>query len=152
MSLKIRRARFEDAGIIVEFNRRLAVETEGKTLDLELLNRGVKALLEDDAKGFYTLAERNGEVVGQTLITLEWSDWRNGWFWWIQSVYVREDARSNGIFKAIFKALKEEARQDPQTIGLRLYVEHNNQHAQSIYRKLGMSDTAYGILELYPLQ
>ena len=93
MSLTIRRATPADAEIIAHFNRALAWESERKTLDAATLARGVRAVLADPAKGFYTLAERAGEPVGQVLVTFEWSDWRNGWYWWIQSVYVREDAR-----------------------------------------------------------
>ena len=86
------------------------------------------------------------------MITREWSDWRNGWFWWIQSVYVHEDARSGGVFKALFQHLRTEAMKDASVIGLRLYVERDNEQARNVYRKLGMSDTSYGMLEMYPLQ
>ncbi|CAN5234299.1 GNAT family N-acetyltransferase [soil metagenome] len=151
MPLSLRSATPADATIITEFNRRLAWESEAKTLDTPTLLAGVTACLNDPAKGFYTVAELNGEIVGQTLITLEWSDWRNGWFWWIQSVYVREDARGSGVFKALFEHLKQAATTDDEVIGLRLYVEAENAKAQAVYKKLGMTETGYGLLELFPL-
>ncbi len=147
----IRRGTLDDAAAIVEFNRGLAWETEQKTLDLTLLRRGVTALLDDPAKGFYTVAESNGELVGQTLITMEWSDWRNGWFWWIQSVYVKAEARSSGVFNQIYQHLLREAQSSEDVIGLRLYVERDNERAKAVYRKLGMTDTPYDMLEVYPL-
>jgi GNAT superfamily N-acetyltransferase len=150
MNLKIRRAAMNDAVTIVEFNRRLALESEGKTLDGSVLKAGVAALLSDPYKGFYTVAECEGEVVGQTLITLEWSDWRNGWFWWIQSVYVREDWRGRGVFKAIFQQLRGEATTGG-AIGLRLYVDRDNDRAKKTYRSLGMLNTNYDLLEIFPL-
>ena len=150
MSLIIRRATPSDAAVIAEFNRGLAWESEGKALDQAVLARGVAALFADAAKGFYTVAERNGEVIGQTLVTFEWSDWRNGWFWWIQSVYVREDARRGGVFRAIFEHLRREAASEG-VIGLRLYVERDNDLAKHAYHKLGLIDTSYELLELYPV-
>ncbi|MBX9579938.1 MAG: GNAT family N-acetyltransferase, partial [Gemmataceae bacterium] len=93
MSLHIRRATPADAPVVADFNAALAWESEGKRLGPAVLAAGVAAVLADPAKGFYTLAERAGEVVGQVLVTYEWTDWRNGWYWWVQSVYVRADAR-----------------------------------------------------------
>ena len=97
------------------------------------------------------VAERDGEVVGQTGITFEWSDWRNGWYWWIQSVYVREDARRAGVFSAIYRHLEAMALADPTVIGIRLYVERENARAQATYRKLGLEDEAYFLMARYPL-
>jgi ribosomal protein S18 acetylase RimI-like enzyme len=151
MSELIRRATPADEGVLVAFNTALAWESEEKRLDAALLRAGVRALLADPAKGFYTVAERAGEVVAQTMVTFEWSDWRNGWFWWIQSVYVREDVRHAGIFRSLFQNLKAEAEADPTVIGLRLYVERDNSRAKSTYRALGMCETPYELLELYPL-
>lgn len=150
MSLILRRATPADAATIVEFNSRLALESEGKSLDPVMLFAGVTAILADDAKGFYTMAERDSVAVGQTMITREWSDWRNGWFWWIQSVYVREDSRGTGVFQSIFRRLQQEA-QSENAIGLRLYFDRDNERAVKVYRKLGMHDTNYGLLEMYPL-
>lgn len=151
MTLRLRRATPADALTIAAFNLGLARESESKELDAEVLRRGVEAVLNDPGKGFYTLAESEGVVVGQTMITMEWSDWRNGWFWWIQSVYVRAEARSRGVFRAIFEHLRNEAIREPDVIGLRLYVEHGNTKAQAIYRKLGMVEAGYGVFEMYPL-
>ena len=151
MDLLIRRAAPADAEVIAEFNQRLAWETERKRLDPAVLAAGVRAVLADPHKGFYTLAERAGAAVGQTLVTFEWSDWRNGWFWWVQSVYVRADARRGGVFRGLFAHLAAAAAADPAVIGLRLYAEHANAEARAAYRRLGMADTTYGLLELYPL-
>src|ERR1700684_4152850 len=99
MTVSIRRAKPNDHATVVEYNRRMAWETEQKRLDEHVLSQGVAAVLAEPAKGFYLVAERDGEVLGQLMITYEWSDWRNGFFWWIQSVYVREDARRLGVFR-----------------------------------------------------
>ena len=151
MTLTIRRATPADAPVLVAFNAAIAWETEHKRLDPAVLAAGVGAVLADPARGFYTVAERGGEVVGQMMITYEWSDWRNGWFWWIQSVYVAEIARREGVFRVLYRAIEQRAAADPSVIGLRLYFEAENARAQATYRALGMSDTAYGMMEVYPL-
>lgn len=151
MTLSIRRATPADAELIARFNAALAWESEGKTLDAATLMRGVRAVLADPAKGSYTLAERGGEPVGQAMVTFEWSDWRDGWYWWIQSVYVREDARRGGVFRALFNHLKREATADPAVVGLRLYVERDNLRARQTYAALGMSEEPYFLMGLYPL-
>ncbi len=151
MTLTIRRAAAGDLDVIAQFNAALAWESEGKALDDAVLRRGVRAVLADPHKGFYTLAERGGEVVGQVLVTFEWSDWRDGWYWWVQSVYVREDARRGGVFRALFEHLRAQAVADPAVIGLRLYVERDNRRAQETYRALGMTDEPYFLMGLYPL-
>ncbi len=151
MNLTIRRATTADEVVLVAFNIAIAAETEHKQLDPAVLASGVGAVLAEPARGFYTVAERDGEVVGQMMVTFEWSDWRNGWFWWVQSVYVREDARRGGVFRALYLAIEQQAINDPTVIGLRLYFERDNTRAQATYRALGMSDTAYGMMEVYPL-
>lgn len=151
MSVTIRPARLEDGPTIAEFNARLAWETEHKRLDRKILDVGVDAVLRDERKGFYTVAEANGEVVGQCLMTFEWSDWRNGWMWWIQSVYVREDFRGKGVWSALYRHMLDLAMADPDVIGIRLYVERNNERARATYTKLGMTDAGYDILEQFPL-
>jgi GNAT superfamily N-acetyltransferase len=151
MNLTIRPATAADEAVLVAFNAAIAWETEHKRLDPPTLAAGVRAVLADPGRGFYTVAERGGEVVGQMMVTFEWSDWRNGWFWWIQSVYVREDARRGGVFRALYRAIAERAAADPAVIGLRLYFERDNARAQETYRALGMSDTSYGMMEVYPL-
>ena len=151
MPLTVRRATPDDAPIIVEFNRRLAEESEGKTLDLNVLRAGVAAVLADPHKGPYFLAEADGVPVGQMQVTYEFSDWRNGWFWWIQSVHVRPESRRKGVFKALYHHVAETAKRDPEVIGLRLYVERDNERAHQTYLGLGMAWTSYWMMERYPL-
>jgi ribosomal protein S18 acetylase RimI-like enzyme len=147
----IRRATPADAPVVVAFNAAIAWETEHKRLDPDVLAAGVRAVFADPARGFYTVAEREGEVVGQMMVTFEWSDWRNGWFWWVQSVYVKEDARRLGVFRELYREIERQAAADPAVIGLRLYVESDNARAQATYRALGMTTTTYGVMEAYPL-
>ncbi len=151
MPLSIRRAGPEDAALVVEFNRLLALESEGKTLDTTLLRAGVTAGLADPGKTVYFLAEEDGAVIGQMMYTTEWSDWRNGWFWWIQSVYVRPEARRRGVFRALFEHVHQAARDNGRVIGLRLYVERENQVAQKTYQNMGMEPAGYLVFERYPL-
>ncbi|MHB1423577.1 MAG: GNAT family N-acetyltransferase [Gemmataceae bacterium] len=151
MTLSIRRAGVADAAIVTEFNRLLALESESKALDVAVLRAGVAAGLADPRKSVYFLAEEDGAAVGQIMFTTEWSDWRNGWFWWIQSVYVRAEMRRRGVFRALFKHVQQAARADGQVIGLRLYVERENRAAQETYRRLGMDSAGYEVFERYPL-
>jgi GNAT superfamily N-acetyltransferase len=152
MAFTIRRATPADAPVIVDFNRRLAEESEGKALDPKILAAGVAAALADpDTKGPYFLAQEGNRAVGQMQITYEWSDWRNGWAWWIQGVYVRAEARRRGVFRALYQHVYNLARQDPEVIALRLYVERENQAAQQTYLELGMARTGYLVLERFPL-
>ncbi len=147
----VRDARTEDVETLVEFNIRLAEETESKALDREILARGVCAALADPARLRYWVAEVDGGVVGQAAATREWSDWRNGWFWWFQSVYVLADARGQGVFRALYQHIRETARSEADVIGLRLYVEHENRSAQATYRNLGMAPGGYQVFEeLWP--
>ena len=151
MPLTVRRAATPDLPTIVEFNRRLAKESEGKTLDPAVITAGVAAALADPAKGPYYLAVDGGEIVGQMQITFEFSDWRNGWFWWIQGVYVRPESRRRGVFRALYDHVLEAARRDPDVIGVRLYVEKENHAAQQTYQRLGMEWTDYWVMERFPL-
>jgi ribosomal protein S18 acetylase RimI-like enzyme len=151
MPLSLRRAGPADAAAVAEFNRLLAFETEGKTLDPAVLARGVEAGLADPNKGLYFVAEDGGAVVGQVMVTYEWSDWRNGWIWWIQSVYVRSEYRGRGIFGALYEHVRQRALADPTVVALRLYVEQENHRAQEVYRRLGMERTSYLVLERCPL-
>lgn len=147
----VRSAGPTDLEVIVEFNRRLALETEGKELDSALLRAGVQAGLADADKMTYFLAEEGGEVVGQMAVTREWSDWRNGWFWWVQSVYVRRESRRQGVFRTLFQQVEQAARRTPSVIGIRLYVDHDNLGALEVYARLGLARTDYMLLEKYPL-
>lgn len=147
MPLSVRPARSTDLEFIVEGNASMALETEDRELDRDLLGEGVAAVLSDAAKGRYFIADDGDGPVGQLMLTLEWSDWRCGWFWWIQSVYVVPEARNRGVFSQLYSHVLEAARADPDVCGLRLYVERENERAQAIYRHLGMRDAGYRILE-----
>jgi ribosomal protein S18 acetylase RimI-like enzyme len=146
----IRRAIPTDAAIVAEYNRRLALETEETTLEMAILLPGVEAALADEAKALYFVAEANGAVVGQCMITFEWSDWRNGVVWWFQSVYVAEGWRQRGVFRALFERVLEEGEQ-AGVVGIRLYVHSENEAAQETYRRLGLSATHYLLMERVPL-
>ena len=145
--LSIRPARPEDWPVVVDFNSRLAEESEGKVLDHAHLVPGVQALLADPAKGRYFVAELDGQIIGQLMHTREWSDWRNGDIWWLQSVYVHPDHRRQGVFRALFEHLKSEAQNNPHVVGLRLYVEQDNTRAHATYANLGFNPGGYFVLE-----
>ena len=151
MDLVIRPATIADEDVIVRFNAGLAWESEAKKLQESVLRRGIRALLTDPHKGFYTVAESAGVVVGQILLTYEFSDWRNGWYWWIQSVYVDASARRKGVFRALFEHLKSKAQADPTVIGLRLYMEDGNDRARATYLEVGMEPEPYRLFGMYPL-
>jgi GNAT superfamily N-acetyltransferase len=151
MPINVRRATSADLEVVVEFNRLLAEESEGKTLDLTLLRPGVQAVLHDPHKGLYFLGEIDGQIVGQMAVTFEWSDWRNGWFWWIQSVYVQSGWRRQGVFRALFHHVQQTAQNEEQVIGVRLYVEKENLVAHQTYLGLGLVWTGYQVMEKYPL-
>jgi GNAT superfamily N-acetyltransferase len=150
-SLRIRDAVPADRPVVAEFNRRLAIETEHKVLDPATLERGVALALDDPDRLRYWVAEVDladaFKVIGQTAITREWSDWRNGWVWWLQSVYVLPDHRGQGVFKALYRHIYELAAAAPDVIGLRLYVENGNLRAQQTYQSLGMKPGGYSVLE-----
>lgn len=151
MTIAVRRATPADVETVCDFNRRLAAESEGKTLDAALLRSGVAAGLADASKGLYFLAHEAGQILGQTALTYEWSDWRNGWFWWLQSVYVIPEARRRGACAALIDHIRAAARADKHVIGIRLYVETANAAAQAFYRKMGLEHTSYQVMEQYPL-
>ena len=126
----------------------MAWETEALTLDRERLRNGVEAVFADAGRGFYLIAEVDGIAAGQMMITYEWSDWRNGVFWWIQSVYTLPEYRGRGAFKALYAAVETLARERGDVCGLRLYVEAHNETAQATYRRCGMSETVYRMFEV----
>lgn len=144
----IRPATVDDAEFLVHGNASMALETEQLSLDLERLRDGVHALFEDPGRGRYYIAERRGRRVGQMMITHEWSDWRNGTFWWIQSVFVEPAFRGQGVFKALYAHVERLARAEARVCGLRLYVEQNNARAQQTYEHCGMKRTAYQMFEV----
>jgi GNAT superfamily N-acetyltransferase len=148
MTISIRSASPTDAAIITRFNALMATETEQITLDQDRLRKGVDALLRDPSKGFYIVAEMNNVIVGQLMITYEWSDWRNGVFWWIQSVYVEKAARGAGVFRALFDYIHTLAKKTPDVCGLRLYVEKTNTRAKQTYERLAMHSSHYEMYEM----
>lgn len=143
----IRSALPTDAEVIVRFNALLASESEGKRLDPARLAPGVNKALARPELCRYFVAELDDRIVGQAMVTYEWSDWRDGVFWWLQSVYVEEGYRRRGIFRSIFQHIHQLAREDPDVCGLRLYVEQANQRAMNTYRSLGMSAAGYLVYE-----
>jgi GNAT superfamily N-acetyltransferase len=148
MNITIRQATPRDAAVIARFNSLMAEETEGRSLDPQRLREGVEALLSDPLKGIYFLAESEGAILGQLMITCEWSDWRNGNFWWIQSVYVEKESRARGVFKALYHHVHRIARADKTVCGLRLYVEKQNEGAARAYEQLGMKKAHYEMYEI----
>lgn len=148
MAIAIRPGTIEDLAVIVKYNNALAVETEHRQLDIPTLTKGVEALLRDPSKGRYFLAVEGDAIIGQTMFTYEWSDWRNGMFWWIQSVYVRPDKRGTGVYTALHRHIEQLAKQEGGIRGLRLYAEEENHRAQRTYEKLGMTKTGYRVFEV----
>ena len=136
-----------DASTLAGFNRAMALETESRVLEREHLLPGVEAVLQDSGNGFFVVAETDGAVVGALLVTYEWSDWRNGRFWWIQSVYVRPEYRRCGVYRRLHEFVRERARATADVVGFRLYVERENVDAQRTYSALGMHETAYRMYE-----
>jgi ribosomal protein S18 acetylase RimI-like enzyme len=143
----VRVAQPKDAGCLIDFNKRNAFETEGKHLDHDILTSGVNEILSNPDRGFYLVAEIDRQVVGCLMITTEWSDWRNGAFWWIQSVYVASEFRRRGVFRALHEAARERAQKADRVCGFRLYVERENDAAQATYTGLGLTETSYKMFE-----
>jgi GNAT superfamily N-acetyltransferase len=146
--ITIRKATFHDIHVLVDFQQRLAFESENIRLDAAALKKGMRALFEDPTKGFYNVAEDDGVIVGCHMITFEWSDWRNGMVWWLQSVYVKQSHRKKGVFRKMFENLSSIVKNDPSVIGLRLYVDKTNVHAQRVYEAMGMNGDHYTVYEL----
>jgi ribosomal protein S18 acetylase RimI-like enzyme len=145
--MNIRLAEKQDAPALVEFNQAMALETEGKMLDTQILRGGVESVFHDDKKGFYVVAQEKGRIIGGLMITYEWSDWRDGWFWWIQSVYILPEYRGRGIYRLLYEFVKNRAEEVGDVCGFRLYVEKENTGAQGVYEKLGMEKTYYLMYE-----
>ena len=144
----IRLANKRDAAAMVEFNQAMAHETEGKYLDKETLKGGVEAVFRAADKGFYVIAEADdGKIVGGLMVTFEWSDWRDGWFWWIQSVYILPEFRRKKIYRQLYDFVKQNAEQKKDVCGFRLYVERENTNAQKVYEKCGMEASHYLMYE-----
>ena len=136
--MNIRIANASDADSLVEFNQAMALETEGKRLKTETLTAGVEAVFGDEKKGFYVVAEIDERIAGGLMVTYEWSDWRNAWFWWIQSVYIRPEFRGQKIYSRLYDFVRAQAASGGNVCGFRLYVETENHNAQQVYEKVGM--------------
>jgi GNAT superfamily N-acetyltransferase len=148
MPITVRSASLADVPVIVEYNCRLARETEHTELDPAIVTAGVVAAVADShQKGPYFLATDGEDVVGQMQVTFEWSDWRNGWFWWVQSVYVRADCRGRGVFRMLYEHVRQAARETGNVVGVRLYVERGNRPAQETYRRLGMKEMPFNMMQ-----
>lgn len=133
--------------MIANFNQAMAWETEKKELIPEVILAGVTSLLKNPSRGFYIVAETDAKVVACLMITTEWSDWRNGLFWWVQSVFVLPDYRRRGVYRNMYQFIKDLANREPNVCGFRLYVEKDNVRAQSTYAALGMSQSPYSLFE-----
>ncbi len=145
--MNIRVATSADSDSLVEFNKAMALETEAKELNVNVLRSGVQAVFGDEKKGFYVVAEEDTKIIGGLMITYEWSDWRDAWFWWIQSVYILPVARGRQIYSQLYEFVKTNAVEKGNVCGFRLYVESDNHHAQRVYEKVGMHGSQYLMYE-----
>lgn len=145
--ITIREATPADIPVLIDFQKKLAIETENMELSSITLEKGMMALFHDPSKGKYFVAEEEGEIAGCHMITFEWSDWRNGMVWWLQSVYVAERFRNKGVFRMMYIHLLKKMESDPGIIGLRLYVEKTNIRAQQVYQAMGMNGEHYTVYE-----
>ncbi len=145
--MKVRPAVSDDADYIARFNQAMALETERKHLDDDLIQSGVRNLFERPDYGFYMIAEFEGIPAGCLMVTYEWSDWRNQLFWWIQSVYVQPEYRGKGLYRALYEKVKQLAEEQGDVCGFRLYVEKENASAQQVYERLGMQEAQYLMYE-----
>jgi len=145
--IRVRSATANDASALAENQVLMARETERLELDLPTVARGVRAIFDDPAKGAYHVAEEAGQIVGCLLITREWSDWRCGWVWWIQSAYVVPSARRRGVFRALYQHVRDLAQRLPEVRALRLYVDRRNTVARRVYEALGMDGDHYRLYE-----
>jgi len=151
MNVFIRVAKQDDVAVITEFNCRLALETENRILDRMTVDAGVRRGLELGDEVQYFVAEDESGVIGQIMLTREWSDWRNGWMIWLQSVYVASEKRGAGVFRLLFERSVELARLRCDAVCVRLYVEHENEAATATYHRLGFRDSGYLVMEM-PLE
>ena len=146
--MKITQPSIKDVNSLVNFNIKMAKETENKILNKKIVTKGVSQVLNDATLGYYVIAKNKTDILGSLMITYEWSDWRNGMFWWIQSVYVEKEYRQQGVYKKMYSYIKDKALKDNSCTGIRLYVEQENKIAQSVYKKLGMEETHYKLFEI----
>lgn len=146
MEVIITKGQKEEIEIIAQFQVDMAMESEGTLLDKDTVTKGVSAAMNDENKGSYYVAKVDGRVVGSLMLTREWSDWNNGWYWWIQSVYVAPEYRRQGIYKSMYHAVCEDAKKQNVT-HVRLYVDKTNTRGQKVYSSLGMQESHYLIYE-----
>ena len=146
-AISIRPARQEDVSLMARWAEAMALETEDKPLDSATVARGIRRAFEDANKGRYFIAESAGRPVGTLMLTWEWSDWRDGWWWWIQSVFVDNEFRRRGVYRALYAHVLALAEADPEVRGIRLYVERENVNARRTYEFLGMKDAGYAMYE-----
>ena len=135
-----------DIDSIVQFQADMAMESEGCVLDKEKVIKGVTAAMLDDSKGIYWVAKYEGRTIGSLMITREWSDWNNEWYWWIQSVYVTPEYRKRGVYKAMYQKVKDAAKEN-NVSQIRLYADKTNLSAQKAYQSLGMHESHYLMFE-----
>lgn len=145
--IAIRHATRDDATAILDFQMRLALETENISLDKLIASKGIAAVFDEPSKGNYYVAEHRGQLVGCFLITYEWSDWRNANIWWLQSVYVDISHRRSGVFKHMYDHILNMISNDAAVAGLRLYVDKSNGRAQKVYQSMGMDGDHYTVFE-----
>ena len=145
--MKVSKAQKSDIPEIIQFNINMAMETENKKLDKQTVTKGVHEVFNSPSLGYYIIVKDLSGILGCLMITYEWSDWRNGLFWWIQSVYVKKEYRRKGVFRKMYKFIHEKAISDKKCTGIRLYVENNNSVAQNVYNNLGMVETHYKLFE-----
>lgn len=146
MKIEISKGQIGDIEVIAGFQVDMAMESEGTLLDLDIVTKGVAAAMNDENKGCYYVARVDGKAVGSLMLTREWSDWNNGWYWWIQSVYVASEYRRRGIYKSMYQAVCEDAMQQ-NVAQVRLYVDKTNVRGQKVYAALGMEESHYLIYE-----
>ena len=147
MSIEVRKANLYDKEKIASFQEEMALETENLTLDPAHIRAGIEAVFQDKSKGMYFVAEAEGEIIASLMITFEWSDWRNAWVYWIQSVFVDKSFRRQGVYRKMYADIKQLVAADKNVAGIRLYVDKTNVNAQKTYAQLGMNGAHYQLFE-----
>lgn len=146
MEVIITKGQTADIEVIAQFQVDMAMESEGTLLDKATVTKGVTAAIDDENRGRYYVARVDGKAVASLMLTREWSDWNNSWYWWIQSVYVAPDYRRQGIYKSLYHAVCKDA-EEQNVAQVRLYVDKTNTRGQKVYASLGMQESHYLIYE-----
>lgn len=146
-TITITPANEQDLSYMVDFQLKMALETEELKLEKSVLEAGIASALKDSSKALYFIARKGDKPVGMLMITTEWSDWRNGWVWWIQSVYVIPEMRKEGVFGALYSYVKQLVISRKDVMGIRLYVDKRNSKAQRVYEAVGMTGEHYATYE-----